>query len=50
MGFVAREIQEKRKNIDFLIFYARFAGEKMKNRRTHVLGLSCSSKIIIIII
>ena len=32
MGYVAKEIQEKRKkNIDFLNFWARFAGKKMKN-------------------
>ena len=33
MGFVAKEIQEKRKKkyIDFLNFWARFAGKKMKN-------------------
>ena len=33
MGFVAKEIQEKRKNIyiDFLNFWARFARKKMKN-------------------
>ena len=32
MGFVAKEIQEKRKkNIDFLNFWARFVGKKMKN-------------------
>ena len=32
MGFVAKEIQEKRKkNIYFLNFWARFAGKKMKN-------------------
>ena len=31
MGFVAKEIQEKRKKIDFLNFWTRFAGKKMKN-------------------
>ena len=31
MGFIAMEIQEKRKKIDFLNFYARFARKKMKN-------------------
>ena len=32
MGFVAKEIQEKRKNnINFLKLWARFAGKKMKN-------------------
>ena len=31
MSFVAKEIQEKRKKIDFLNFWARFAGKKMKN-------------------
>ena len=33
MGFIAKEIQEKRKKkyIDFLIFWAQFARMKMKN-------------------
>ena len=32
MGFIAKEIQEKRKNnINFLKFLTRFAGKKMKN-------------------